>query len=644
MKNTPLILAILMAFCTYTGAATYYIDYESGDDSASGLTKESPWKLQPYMNGFAGAYTHVAGDRFIFRGAVTWPNTAFPLVIKKGGSSESSRDYYGIDRDWFSGTSRGRPVFDLQLMQVAGNNIIVDIHNKGYSLSYITIEGFEVKNQYWQGPRTYGRDYTFYVGAAHHVTLRGLYVHGWQHDQNKDATNDNLKIVQGMTYGNLNEGSILEDCEFEGTASGGDSGAAVYAFPLVRNCSFHDMTNGVVSNTKNAEYYNNHIYNINDSFDPTTHTNAIELLGPGKVSIHGNIIHDITAGTMPIFMPPCGGNAYNNIIYDANTHPPISIFNTPLPGLECDKATAVTEIYNNTLRGGSRGWANCISVTGSGARDDNLPIGQLIIKNNLCIANPLPPPYDALLCTADSDSRNCRGVASVVRSNNLVMNWDEADRNGYSPKSLFRAPSAAGPAVDAGETLQAEFSRDIDGTQRPQGSGWDIGAYEYTDNAQAPVPTDSDGDGVPNTQDRCPKTAGSARVYVNVFGCAIPIATKFDIKPDFNSTDINGLQNLELGISQYGKISYANKNILLVKTTNGEDERLNIDADLSILQGKITLGQSSLPQLNAPATITFFNATFNSPKILKDGTECTACRIISYERSAKKIVFTVPGF
>ena len=157
--------------------------------------------------------------------------------------------------------------------------------------------------------------------------------------------------------------------------------------------------------------------------------------------------------------------------------------------------------------------------------------------------------------------------------------------------------------------------------------------------------SDDDLDGVPNLIDHCPKTAGTARPHVNIFGCAIPIADKFDVKPDFNATDINGVQNLELGISQYGKISYANKNILLVKTTaQNEDERLNIDADLNITQGKITLNQSNLPQLSAPAGITLYNTSFTNPKILKDGAVCTQCAIVSYDKSSGTLAFSVPGF
>jgi len=105
------------------------------------------------------------------------------------------------------------------------------------------------------------------------------------------------------------------------------------------------------------------------------------------------------------------------------------------------------------------------------------------------------------------------------------------------------------------------------------------------------------------------------------------------------------LQNLELGVSQYGKISYTNKNILLVKTTaQNEDERLDIDADLNITQSRVTLNQNNLPQLNQAATITLYNTSFNSPKILRDGEECKECTIHSYDRASKTLAFSVPGF
>lgn len=44
---------------------------------------------------------------------------------------------------------------------------------------------------------------------------------------------------------------------------------------------------------------------------------------------------------------------------------------------------------------------------------------------------------------------------------------------------------AGSPAIDAGTNVGPNV-RDLDGTLRPSGSGWDIGAYEFID--QPPTP------------------------------------------------------------------------------------------------------------------------------------------------------------
>ena len=57
----------------------------------------------------------------------------------------------------------------------------------------------------------------------------------------------------------------------------------------------------------------------------------------------------------------------------------------------------------------------------------------------------------------------------------------------------FRDPKAndfhlqsASPAIDAGVTI-AEVRSDHDGISRPQGKGYDLGAYEYSDDSFVPT-------------------------------------------------------------------------------------------------------------------------------------------------------------
>ena len=393
-----------------------------------------------------------------------------------------------------------------------------------------------------------------------------------------------------------------------------------------------------------------------------------------------------------------------------------------------------------------------IAGTGVGCRFDRITSGlgtSCIVKNNI-FYNAYGQYWGDANSTIDGNYNLMypRRRYYIYNSLDIVdkdprfisADWLGVDKLPFTFDDGYRVLGSS-PAINAGIPLNGVVDRDIFGSSRPYGSGWDIGAFEYvsgsppanqnpivsltspsseatfiapvsitlsanasdadgtiskvdfftgaallgtatsapysyawnnvaagtynltaraTDNLGATgtsssatiliadnetiLPTDDDLDGVPNAIDRCPKTASAARAYVNIFGCALPIATKFDIRPDFNATDINGVQNLEIGISQFGKISYLNKNFLLVKMSAGEDERLNLDADLNISLGKITLNQNNLPQLNVPATITLNNIHFTTPKILKDGAECTSCTIQSYDKNSKIITFNVPGF
>jgi hypothetical protein len=67
----------------------------------------------------------------------------------------------------------------------------------------------------------------------------------------------------------------------------------------------------------------------------------------------------------------------------------------------------------------------------------------------------------------------------------LTGNTEEHGINGGDP--MFVDPARGdyrlkpnSPAINKGATLTG-FSYDKDGTIRPQGAGWDIGAFEYTD-------------------------------------------------------------------------------------------------------------------------------------------------------------------
>jgi parallel beta-helix repeat protein len=130
--------------------------------------------------------------------------------------------------------------------------------------------------------------------------------------------------------------------------------------------------------------------------------------------------------------------------------------------------------YNNIIRnqGGSCGWGIQLDLGVSGAKVYNNTIyanrgagiyignsSNAVVKNNIVYLN-------------GGGTITNLGSATTL-SNNLTT-----DPIFVSPDSAdFRLQSSS-QAIDRGAIL-TEVSDDMDGTPRPQGTSWDIGAYEY---------------------------------------------------------------------------------------------------------------------------------------------------------------------
>lgn len=103
-------------------AAVYFIDYRNGDDNNNGTFQITPWQHAPGMPGFSAVYSHQAGDRFVFKGGVTWPAAVLPLAMQSSGE-ENTVDEYTVDFTWYAGSVWTQPVLDME--QTAKQGVVV---------------------------------------------------------------------------------------------------------------------------------------------------------------------------------------------------------------------------------------------------------------------------------------------------------------------------------------------------------------------------------------------------------------------------------------------------------------------------------------------------------------------------------------
>jgi hypothetical protein len=134
-----LILIIFSATVLDCFGATYYIDYQGGMDSNNGKSTSTPWKRCPGMSGFAGTYIHVNGDKFVFKGGVTWPYVSGDavLVIANSGA-DGAEDIYTGGQAETPAWGTGYPIFD------GGNTdapaYLIESYKSNYKIRYIKLQ------------------------------------------------------------------------------------------------------------------------------------------------------------------------------------------------------------------------------------------------------------------------------------------------------------------------------------------------------------------------------------------------------------------------------------------------------------------------------------------------------------------------
>ena len=415
-----LFLSFLPCYISLISAQTTYYVSENGSNSNNGLTPQTAFETLQYAADLVSAGDSVLVLQGIYAG----------FDIRKNGSQNSLIVFKSIE-----------------------NNVVIDERNSvtpdGINIenaSWIVIDGFEIKSQPRSGIRAAVSDF---------VTIKNNYCHN----------NQRWGIFTGFT----------DDLTIENNT-----------------CSYSFEEHGIyVSNSSDRPVIrNNHSFSNNGC---GIHMNGdISMGGDGIIInavVEGNILHDNGYG---------GGSAinmdgvqnseiFNNLIYN-NHATGIAMYQ-----IDGGDASKNNKVYNNTIIQPSDGRWCIISVDGSTGNTlyNNILINHHSFRGSIAIdaasANGFVSDHNILVNRLSDDDGN---------SNMTMSQWQSL---GYDLHSMIADPEEQifvnhtignfhllqnAQAVNAGTNLVLPtVFEDLENVPRPQGSGFDIGCYEFTNAA-----------------------------------------------------------------------------------------------------------------------------------------------------------------
>jgi hypothetical protein len=220
--------------------------------------------------------------------------------------------------------------------------------------------------------------------------------------------------------------------------------------------------------SSNGKIYKNHVYDLTelgiyvDAWDKHTY----------NIEVFQNIVHHCTSGI--VVASEAGGllenvRIFNNIAYN-NEGVGIWIANWSSAPQQPMKDI---KVINNTLYNNGNEWGGGIHIMNSDAEN-------VVIRNNICSQNL------TFQIVIDEAPQNLTVEHNLI--DGYMGYWGEIyGSDSVVGNPMFVDPSEAdfhllegSPAIDSGSSVNApDF--DFDGNPRPQGAGYDIGAYEYVD-------------------------------------------------------------------------------------------------------------------------------------------------------------------
>lgn len=467
-------LAIILLLSNPLKAATYYVDWTTGNDANAGTATNTAWKTMPGMANWAGSWSTNAGDVFVFKTGETWPAACFPAGMYNSGTTITT------NANWGTGAN---PVWD-------GEGAITS------NGAQLTIGG---SNQVVRGIK-------FYRNAASGVPRQGRCILIYPQvsnviDRCVFEPYDSHVIVIAPSGEVPHADLYITDNDFSHAANSieighSGTGSNPYKNLFITGNAFHDMTDMLVDGDHGDGI---HLW----SFLAGSYSNIVvannSFYGMWKGGEAG------TANTAQIYLVPVATDVliYNNRLGYNDTNAPLNTTYMFSPGLMVLGGMTNVLVANNSIISTNYGGLE----KGAKAGIQLTTVDNFRIYNNVIMGSyygiTRQSTNDVPGVNWFSDHNIFTSVAAKVNgpgggqwagwSLSLWQSTIGQDLNSLDTDPLFAdftaqpmdlRPLTNSPAIGAATNLNAYFTTDAAGLTR--GTSWDIGAYEFDGSESEP--------------------------------------------------------------------------------------------------------------------------------------------------------------
>ena len=464
-------------------AATYYVK-NGGNDSLTGTSDETAWATIAKVEATASN-----GDTVYFDRQGSWSGAAVVLSTTPGVT------YDGTIYNTGGAQARAKLI-----ATAAGGARDAVVSINGTASNRTILKGFEID---CNDIGVTGLGVGFNSTSASKITIDNCVIHntlnvGWYYGMVISYANSIVSDV------------IVQNCEGYDTAqeifcvynqTGGSASNIIFRNNIVHDGGTSTTVGGynngfeIKNNTSGVTMEYNTIYNCEQGI----HVHA-DLGTPVNTVIRYNLIYNCSDLGIN-WQNTLGGNmttnVYGNLFYGNGTSGTYASQDLRLPG------SSNINIYNNTIYNVNTPADGAVRIAAGG--------GAVNFRNNIVYTTNSPGVYDSGGYLTHSNNLVYRPSGNAVYDNGSsytsanITTWDSTAigtdpaftggtlPTGFTgtyginmvPNTTYFALGSASPAINAGTTLGSPFNGSINGAGlatpllRPQGSEYDIGAYEY---------------------------------------------------------------------------------------------------------------------------------------------------------------------